>query len=100
MIRRVFFGSVVLCLLCVGLSQLSDPSVFGIREEPGRILFYGGSGLLAGLSGLVAVVSGINLGASRFMDLSDGQRRFMWTINLIVLIAVLIAVVIRFNPIQ
>ncbi len=37
MARNIFLVSVVLCLLCVGLSQVSDPSVFGIREEPERI---------------------------------------------------------------
>ena len=100
MARSIFLGSVVLCLICVGLSQVADPSVFGIHEEPERIMFYGGSGLLAGLSGLVAVVSGIYLGATLFAGLSDRQRRFMLTIILIVLIAVLVAVVIRLYPTQ
>ena len=98
MARSIFLGSVVLCLLCIGLSQVSDPSVFGIHGEPERIMFYGGFGLLAGLSGLVAVVSGIYLGASRFVGLSDGQRRLMLTIIWIVMTAVLIAVVIRLYP--
>ena len=98
MARNIFLGSVVLCLLCVGLSQVSDPSVFGIHEEPQRIMFYMGSGFLAGLSGLVAVLSGIYLGVNRFVGPSDGQRRFMLTIISIVLIAVLIAVVIRLYP--
>jgi len=98
MARNIFLGSVVLCLLCVGLSQVSDPSVFGIHEEPERIMFYMGFGFLAGLSGLVAVLSGIYLIVNRFVGLSDGQRRFMLTIISIVLIAVLIAVVIRLYP--
>ena len=98
MARSIFLGSVVLCLLCVGLIQVSDPSIFGIHEEPARIMFYGGSGLLAGLSGLVAVFSGIYLGTTRSASLSGGQRRFMVTLNLIVLFAVLITVVIRLYP--
>jgi ABC-type Na+ efflux pump permease subunit len=95
MARNIFLGSVVLCLLCVGLSQVSDPSVFGIHEEPERIMFYGGSGLLAGLFGLVAAVAGISVGANRFSSLSNAQRRFMLTIISFVLIAVMIAVMIR-----
>lgn len=96
--RSIFLGSVILCVLCVGLLQVSDPSIFGIHEEPERIMFYGGSGLLAGLSGLVAVVSGIYLGATRFAGLSNSQRQFMLTIILIVMIAALIAIVVRFYP--
>ena len=98
MARTIFLGSLVLCLLCVGLSQVSDPGVFGIHGEPARIMFYGGSGLLAGFSGLVAVVSGVYLGANQFVGLSDGQRRLMLTIILVILITVLIAAVIRFYP--
>jgi len=95
MARSIFLGSVGLCLICVGLSQVSDPSVLGIHGEPGRIMFYGGSGLLAGLSGLFATISGIYLGATRFAALSDRQRPFLSTMILIVLIAVLVTVVIR-----
>ncbi len=98
MARTIFLGSLILCLLCIGLSQVSDPGVFGIHGEPDRIMFYGGSGLLAGFSGLVAVVSGIYLGASRFVGLSGGQRRLMLTTIFIILITVLIAFVIRFYP--
>ncbi|MDH3747707.1 MAG: hypothetical protein OER97_05830 [Gammaproteobacteria bacterium] len=98
MIRNVFFGSAVLCLLCIGLSLVSDPSVFGIQEEPERIMFYGGSGLLAGLSGFVAIVSGIYIAAVRSTGFSSGQRRFIYAAVLIVLIAVLIAVFIRSSP--
>lgn len=98
MARRMFFGSVVLCLLFIGVSQVSDPGVFGIHEEPERIMFYGGSGLLAGLSGLVAAISGIYLGSTRFAGLSQNQQRLLFTISLIVLIAVLIAVVLRTYP--
>ncbi len=98
MARSIFLGSLVLCLLCVGLSQVSDPGVFGIHGEPDRIMFYGGSGLLAGLSGLIAVVSGIYVGVNRFVGLSDGQRRAILTIISIVLIAVLIAIVVRLYP--
>ena len=96
MTRSIFLGSVLLCLLCVGLIQVSDPSVFGIHEEPERIMFYGGSGLIAGLSGIVAAFSGTYLVVHRFASISTGQRRFMVVIILMVLLAVLIAFVIRF----
>jgi hypothetical protein len=98
MARSLLFGSVLLCLLCVGLSQVLDPGVFGIDEEPERIAFYGGAGLLGGLSGLIALVSGIYLGAIRFADISEDQRRFMLTIIAIVVIAVIFAIVIRLYP--
>ncbi len=99
MARNIFLGSLVLCLLFIGLSQVSDPRVFGIHEEPERIMFYGGSGLLVGLFGLIALGSGIYLGATRFAGVSEGQRRFMLAIMLIVLIAVLTTFVIRFYPV-
>lgn len=98
MFRGIFLGSLIVFPLCVGLSLVSDRGIFGIHEEPGRIIFYAGSGLLAGLSGIAAAVSGIVLGVSRFADLDDGHRRFLWTIALIMLIAVLIAVVLRLYP--
>jgi hypothetical protein len=98
MLRRIFLGSLVVCLLCAGLSQLPDPGVFGIRDETARIMFYGGSGLLAGLAGLVAAVSGIYLAVTRFAGLSDGQRRFLLTAIIIVSGAVVIAAAIRLYP--
>ncbi len=99
MARVIFLGSVILCMIFLGLSQMSDPGVFGIHEEPERIMFYGGSGLLVGLFGLIASGSGIYLGATRFAGVSEGQRRFMLAIMLIVLIAVLTTFVIRFYPV-
>ncbi|MEE9220758.1 MAG: hypothetical protein V3U34_04430 [candidate division NC10 bacterium] len=99
MARVIFLGSVILCMIFLGLSQMSDPGVFGIHEEPERIMFYGGSGLLVGLFGLIALGSGIYLGATRFAGVSEGQRRFMLAIMLIVLIAVLTTFVIRFYPV-
>ena len=99
MARVIFLGSVILCMIFLGLSQMSDPGVFGIHEEPERIIFYGGSGLLVGLFGLIALGSGIYLGATRFAGVSEGQRRFMLAIMLIVLIAVLTTFVIRFYPV-
>ena len=84
-------GSLVLCLLCIGLTQVSDPSIFGVNEEPERIMFYGGFGVLAGLFGLAAAVSGVYLGVTRFTGLSAGQRRLILTVIWTVLIAVLIA---------
>lgn len=98
MARVIFLGSVILCLGFFGLSQMSDPEVFGIREEPERIMFYFGSGLLAGLFGLVALGSGIYVGATRLGGLSGRARRSMLTAMLIILTAVLIAFGIRFLP--
>ena len=98
MIRNVFFGSVALCLLFIGLSQISDPGILGIHGEPERILYYGGSGLLVGLFGIIASGSGIYLGTTRFEDVSEGCRRVILTIMLLVLIAALVFLVIRFLP--
>ncbi|OFV94037.1 MAG: hypothetical protein A3G76_09735 [Acidobacteria bacterium RIFCSPLOWO2_12_FULL_65_11] len=55
MLKPVTIGSAVAALACLGLSQMSNPEMFGITSEPSRILFYGGSGLLAGALGLVAL---------------------------------------------
>ena len=43
-------------LACLGLSQVPDPRSLGIRSEPSRILFYGASGLVGGVLGVVALV--------------------------------------------
>ena len=98
MAGKVFFGSAVLCLLFTGLSQISDPGVLGIRGEPARVLYYGGSGLLGGVFGLVALGSGIYLGITRFEGVSVVQRRVVLSTMLLVLIAALIILVIRFYP--
>jgi len=82
----------------MALSQIPDPGVFGIQEEPERVMFYGGSGLLAGFAGLVALISGIYLGANRAEAFSTTQRRFMLGITLVVIIAVLTAIAFRVSP--
>ena len=99
MARKLFSGSVVVCLLFIGLSQVSDPGVFGIHEEPERLMFYGGSGLLAGFFGLIASGSGIYLGATRFAGVSEGQRRLLLRIMWIALAALLIVFLMRFVPV-
>jgi hypothetical protein len=86
-------------MISLGLSQISDPGVFGIHEEPERIMFYGVSGLLAGLFGIIALGGGIYLGATRFAGVSEGQRRFILAIMLIVVITVLTTFAIRFYPV-
>jgi hypothetical protein len=98
MARRIFFGSLVLCVLCAALSQTPDPAVFGIHDEPGRILFYGGFGLLAALLGLAAVASGIYWAVTRFAVLSEKQRRYLLMTILILLGSVLVTFIIRLNP--
>lgn len=65
MARRILLWSAAFCLVFIGLSQVPDPKVFGIHEEPARILFYGGSGLLAGFSGFVAAGTGLYLAARK-----------------------------------
>lgn len=98
MARNIFFGSVVLCLLFSGLSQISDPGILGFHGEPERILYYGGSGLLVGLFGIVALGSGIYLGITRFKDVSVVQRRIVMSTMLLLLVAALTFLVIRLYP--
>lgn len=98
MAGKVFFGSVVLCLLFTGLSHISDPGILGIHGEPERVLYYGGSGLLAGLFGIVALGSGIYLGITRFEGVSALHRRIVMSTMLLVLVAALTILVIRFYP--
>ena len=81
--------------MSIGLSQVADPGIFGIREEPERIMFYAGTGALAGFSGLFAVISGIYLAANRDGRASATQRRFILGIVAITLIAVATAIAIR-----
>ena len=40
MIRKIFPGSIVLCLLFTGISQATDPGILGIHGDPERIMFY------------------------------------------------------------
>ncbi len=99
MSSNIFLGSVILCLLFMGLSQISDPRFFGIHEEAERIMFYGGTGLFAGLFGLISLGSGVYLGATRFESISKGQRRFIQALMLIALVVDLAILVIRFYPV-
>ena len=89
MVRKLFLGSAVLFMLFVGLSQIPDPKILGIHEEPERIMFYGGSGLLAGLFGLIALGSGVYRGVTRFEGVSRGQRRLLLAVMLMALITAL-----------
>ena len=98
MSRTLFLGSLGFCLLFIGLAHVPDPRIFGIEGEPDRILFYGGSGLLAGLFGFVALGSGIYLGATRFAGMSEGGRRLMLALMWVVLIVVSSVFVFRFLP--
>jgi hypothetical protein len=61
-------------------------------------MFYGGSGLIAGLSGLIAVGTGIFLGAASFGGLSGSAKRYLLTALLIILTAVIVAFVMQFFP--
>ena len=98
MAHKLFVASLVLCLLLAGLAQVPDPAIFGIRDEPVRILFYGGSGLLAGIFGLIALGSGIYLGATRFGGISSAQKRVLWILMLIGLLFMLALLVFRISP--
>jgi hypothetical protein len=99
MVRPIFFGSIVLCVLFVGLSQMPDPSFFGIRDEPERLLYYGGTGFLAGLFGLVAAIIGIYIIVSNSGDVTRNQRRVVLVALSVVVVAAIVAFVIRSGPI-
>jgi len=98
MSRKIFLGSFALAVLFIGFSQIPDPRIFGIVDESERIMFYGGSGLLAGLFGLILLGSGTYLCVTRFAGSSKGQRHFMLAIMLMVLVAVAVSLVVRFYP--
>lgn len=57
MIRRVMILSYVAAAVFLALAYMPDPGLLGADSEPARILFYGMSGLLAGVSVVVAVIS-------------------------------------------
>jgi hypothetical protein len=71
MTRIVMITSYVTALAFLGLAYVPDPSIFGITSEPSRILFYGLSGLLAGLSCVVAVISTIAFTIGRWRASRD-----------------------------
>jgi hypothetical protein len=97
MSRNIFFVSAALSLLFISLSQIPDPGILGIDEEPERIMFYGGSGLVAGLFGLVALGSGTYLCMTRFAGIPRAQRHLILAIMVMVLVAVTLTLVIRFK---
>lgn len=99
MVRPIFFGSIVLCVLFVGLSQMPDPGFFEIHDEPGRLLYYGGTGFLAGLFGLVAAITGIYIVVSDSGDVTQKLRRVVLVALSVVVVAVIVAFVIRSGPI-
>lgn len=97
MARRIFLVSLVLAALSVGLSQIPDPDVLGIHGEPEHIMFYGGLGLLAGFSALIAVITGAYLGIT-YAGISDRHRRLLLVAIVLILAVVAVAAAIRFYP--
>jgi len=80
MLPRILVISILGAVCFVLLSQFPDPSIFGIRSEPSTILFYGGSGLLAGLFTVIAIVSGILFGLQRIQSQTGGTSSRMATL--------------------
>ena len=97
MSRNIFLVSAALSLLFIGLSQIPDPGFLGIEEEPERIMFYGGSGLLAGLFGLVSLGSGTYLCITRFASVPRTQRHLILATMVLIFVAVMLTFVIRFD---
>lgn len=95
MARRILLASAVLCLVFLGLSQLPDTGFLGIHEEPGRIAFYGATGLLSGLAGLVAVGSGIYLVAARAPGFAPRRKRLVIAVMGVIVVAIAATVVMR-----
>ena len=95
MTRFLFYLSVGLTAVFVGLSQLPDPGFLGLTEEPERILYYALTAGLAGLFGIVAAASGIVLLASKPADTRPRQRRVVYLAISIVALAVIVALVMR-----
>ena len=80
MLPRILVISILGAGCFLLLSQLPDPTIFGVRSEPSTILFYGGSGLLAGLFTVVAIVSGILFGLQRIQSSTAGTPGPMATL--------------------
>ena len=95
MARTIFVGSVLFCALFLGLSQIPDPDFFGVRDEPSRLLFYGGTGVLAGLFGLITTISGTYLVLSKSANISQSQRRLILFVLSMVVIAVVVFLTVR-----
>jgi len=78
--RSVFIVSIACGAFCFALTQVSNPKTLGITSEPGTIAFYGLFGLLTGLSGVVAVLSG-GLWFLRYQQSSSsGSRQHLATL--------------------
>lgn len=62
---RLFVTSVAGFLVFVALAYVPDPKMFGITEEPSRILYYWLAALFAALRGIATLVSGALLAVRR-----------------------------------
>ena len=92
-------GLSLLFALCgAGLSQIPDPAVLGITSEPSRILFYGGSGVLALLAGLTAALTGIYLGVTKSCVLTPRTRHIVDVVLLSVAAFAAFTAMWRFIP--
>lgn len=98
MARNLFIGCLSICLLCIALVQIDDLGVFGISEEPETILYYGGLGLLAGLTGVVAVGSGLYWLLSSRINMTPKARLRVRAALLIILAAMLVSLLVRLVP--
>ena len=90
MSRLVFFSSLTLCLLALALTRLPDPGIFGFGDESGRILFYGGSGLLAGLFGLGALISA-------FLQIATSSAKSRYLVAILLTFSAMVAVIFLFR---
>ena len=98
MAKNLFLVCLFVCLVCIALVQIDDVGVFGIHEEPETILFYGGLGLLAGLSGLVAAGSGLYWFLSSRKNITTESKQKVRAVLLIVLAAMLVSLLVRLVP--
>jgi len=80
MSRTLFWISLVICCIAILLGRVENIERFGIEEEPARIAYYGGLGILSGFAGVIAALSGVIWLWSRSRRASAGQRRVLWAL--------------------
>ncbi len=103
MLFRVFIAAVLGSVCFAALAQMPSPAIVGVRSEPTTLLYYGGTGLLAGLFTVGAIVCGIVLGLRRIQHRATRPPgrvailayRLIWVVVGLGLLILLMAMVLR-----
>lgn len=95
---RLAVSALLVAIVCAVLVNAVDPKWLGIVSESSRILYIGGLGLLAGFSGLVAVLSVLAMAVRKVTSQHGPSTRVATSFAILIGLVVLAILILRFVP--